>query len=117
MTENYILPKHWQIKKLGDVCVKITDGSHFSPNSIPDGFPYVTVKDIKKDDKIDFENCLKISKEDFEKLAKNDCKPLENDVLFSKDGTVGKVAIINYEKDFVVLSSIAMLRPLSLIHI
>jgi type I restriction enzyme S subunit len=108
---NNNIPKHWQVKKLGDVCDKLTDGSHFSPKSIPVGFPYITVKDIKKDDKIDFENCLKISSEDFNNLLKNDCRPIENDVLFSKDGTVGKVALINFDKDFVVLSSIAILRP------
>jgi len=32
-------------------------------------------------------------------------------VLFSKDGTVGKVALIDYDKDFVVLSSLAIVRP------
>ncbi|MHB9142272.1 MAG: restriction endonuclease subunit S [Paludibacter sp.] len=111
MIANSQIPQAWKIVKLREVCKKITDGSHFSPESKSTGYPYITVRDIKKDDKIDFENCLKISKDDFENLLKSDCKPFENDVLFSKDGTVGKVALINYDKDFVVLSSIAILRP------
>ena len=44
-------------------------------------------------------------------MLKNDCKPLKNDILFSKDGTVGKVSLINFEKEFVVLSSLAIIRP------
>ncbi len=103
------LPKGWTVLSLKDVCTKITDGSHFSPKSTPEGYPYVTVRDIKND-KIDFENCLKISASDFKNLAANDCRPLENDLLFSKDGTVGKVSLVDYDYDFVVLSSIGILR-------
>ncbi|HRI61173.1 MAG TPA: restriction endonuclease subunit S [Saprospiraceae bacterium] len=109
MMDQNELPKGWEVKKLEEVCEKITDGSHFSPKSTTEGYPYVTVKDIKND-RVDLNNCLKISEDDFLNLAKNDCRPLENDILFSKDGTVGKVALINYNSDFVVLSSIAILR-------
>jgi len=110
------LPEGWKILRIKDVCTKITDGSHFSPRSVPVGYPYVTVRDIKND-KIDFDNCLKISEIDYKKLKSNNCQPLKNDLLFSKDGTVGKVSIVEFIKEFVVLSSIAILRPnLDLIH-
>lgn len=102
--------KNWKVLSLTDVCTKITDGSHFSPSSAEEGFPYITVKDVK-DDLIDFNNSLRISSKDFNKLANNGCQPFLNDVLFSKDGTVGKVSLIDYEKKFVVLSSLAILRP------
>ncbi len=42
---------------------------------------------------------------------KTGCKPFKYDVLFSKDGTVGKTALIDFERDFVVLSSLAIVRP------
>jgi type I restriction enzyme S subunit len=44
---------------------------------------------------------------------KNGCKPNLGDLLFSKDGTVGKVSLVDFEKDFVVLSSLAIIRPKS----
>ena len=110
MTENMEMPRGWVKVTLSNVCAKITDGSHFSPKSVDTGFPYVTVKDLKND-AIDFSNCLKISIEDYNNLRNNDCNPLRNDVLFSKDGTVGKVALVNYDLQFVVLSSLAILRP------
>ena len=104
------LPPNWSWVKLGDVCNKLTDGSHYSPKTVSAGLPYVTVKDVLKD-KINFDGCKRIAKSDYLKLVDNDCKPLKNDVLFSKDGTVGKVSLIDFEKEFVVLSSLAILRP------
>lgn len=105
------MKKGWEIKKLGEVCDQITDGSHFSPKSYNEGeYPYITVRDINNDI-VDFENCKFINRNDYELLFKNGCKPNNGDLLFSKDGTVGKVSLVNYDKDFVVLSSIAIIRP------
>lgn len=101
---------YFDIRKLEDLCENITDGSHFSPETTLDGFPYITVKDVKND-RIDFENCKKISEESFLKLKMSGCSPKFNDILFSKDGTVGKVVINDYKSDFVVLSSLAILTP------
>lgn len=100
----------WELTKLNDVCLKITDGSHFSPKTVGSGFPYITVKDMIND-MIDFENCKYVEEEVFMQLSRNDCNPKKNDVLFSKDGTVGKVCLVDFDKDFVVLSSIAIIRP------
>ena len=101
----------WEVKTLGDVCEQITDGSHFSPKSSnEDEYPYITVRDIE-DDIIDFKNCKFINKANYQALLKNGCKPNPGDLLFSKDGTVGKVSLVDFEKDFVVLSSLAIIRP------
>ena len=101
----------WEEKKLMDACTKITDGSHFSPDSTDKGpYPYITVRDIDND-KIDFEGCRFIDKNNYQLLLKNGCQPICGDVLFSKDGTVGKVSLVDCNKDFVVLSSLAIIRP------
>ncbi len=100
----------WKVEKLINVSREITDGSHFSPKTTDRGYPYITVRDIE-DDIINFDNCKHINETDFNQLVKNGCKPRRGDVLFSKDGTVGKVALIDYDKDFVVLSSLAIIRP------
>lgn len=105
-----LMKKDWEIKKLGDVCEHITDGSNFSPKSSnEDAYPYITVRNID-DDIIDFRNCKFINKANYELLLKNGCKPYRGDLLFSKDGTVGKVSLVDFEKDFVVLSSLAIIR-------
>jgi type I restriction enzyme S subunit len=107
MTE---LPVSWQNKALSEVCDLITDGSHFSPRTQDAGFPYITVRDLG-DNGIDFDNCKFISRESYDELEKNGCRPKTGDILFSKDGTVGKVAQVLDDTKFVVLSSIAILRP------
>jgi len=103
------VPEHWEVNLLKRFLSKITDGSHFSPEIVDEGLPYVTVKDLKNG-YIDTINALKISEEDYQALIKNGCKPNVNDVLLSKDGTIGKVALVK-ESNFVVLSSLAILTP------
>ena len=111
------LPKGWKVNKLIDICSRITDGSHFSPKTIENGFAYVTVKDISDSGEIDIENCKKISEKAFNELVRGNCEPIRDDVLLSKDGTVGKTALVNINQRFVVLSSLAILSPLpSMVH-
>ncbi|MFZ2226920.1 MAG: restriction endonuclease subunit S [Candidatus Nanopelagicaceae bacterium] len=94
---------------LDDVCTLITDGSHFSPPTCETGYPYITVRDVKEG-KIDLSACARIDGASFEDLERTGCRPQVNDVLFSKDGTVGKVALVRTDVPFVVLSSLAILR-------
>ena len=107
MTE---LPNGWHYRTLSEVCGLITDGSHFSPKTQDSGYPYITVRDLNENG-IDFTNCKFVSQESFDELEKNGCRPIIGDVLFSKDGTVGKVAQVLDKTKFVVLSSLAILRP------
>jgi restriction endonuclease S subunit len=100
----------WTETTLGDALVHLTDGSHFSPETLSVGFPYVTVRDVRNG-LIDLDGSAKISEESFIELKKNGCAPLPGDVLFSKDGTVGRTAQVTTETPFVVLSSLAILRP------
>jgi type I restriction enzyme, S subunit len=107
MTE---FPESWKSRALSEVCDLITDGSHFSPRTQHEGIPYITVRDLD-DEGINFDNCKYISQESFDELERNGCRPKAGDVLFSKDGTVGKVALVKDDAKFVVLSSLAILRP------
>ena len=104
------IPRNWNLTCLKRLCNKITDGSHFSPEITDEGFPYITVQDIK-DKTIDFDNCKYISREDYLSLERNGCKPNKGDVLLTKDGTIGKSIVINDDKEFVILSSIGLLTP------
>jgi len=101
----------WKEFILEKVCNKITDGSHFSPKLLSDGIRIIaTVKDMGEYD-FEYSKCKKISEEEYQSLLKNDCKPLKNDILFSKDGTIGKIIVFDGKMDLVILSSIAILRP------
>lgn len=102
---------NWNEVKLEDVCIKITDGSHWSPKSQENGYPMASVKDMGETE-LDLSSCRKISKTDFEELVRQDCKPKVGDVLIAKDGSYLKqIFDVKKEQDVVILSSIAIIRP------
>ena len=109
------IPDHWNEIKAKWACDKITDGSHHSPSEDKSGDRiYITVNDIE-DDTINFDGAKRISDEDFRELEKGGCRPNSGDVLLSKDGTIGKSLVVE-SNNFVVLSSIAILRPSNRFH-
>jgi type I restriction enzyme S subunit len=97
--------------RLNEVCSLITDGTHYTPQDVGLGVPFLTVKDIDSRGMLDFENCSKITSDEYERAALGNSAPKLGDVLFSKDGTVGKVSVVRDATKFAVLSSIAILRP------
>lgn len=105
-----MIPKDWEATKLSEASLLVTDGSHFSPRHQSSGYPLATVANMREND-IDVDSCYRITKEDYEKLVATGDKPEVNDVLFSKDGTVGQCIVFSQKVDLIVLSSIAIIRP------
>jgi type I restriction enzyme, S subunit len=95
--------------QLSDVC-EVKDGTHFTPPNTGGPFPFLTVKDMTEDG-LSFSECSWISEQEFEKARKARACPENGAVLFSKDGTVGKVYVVSGNRPFAALSSIAILRP------
>ena len=101
----------WKEVRLGDVCTKITDGSHFSPKAQTEGYPMLSVKDMREYD-FDFSNCKKISYEDYLKMERDGCVPQIGDVLVAKDGSYLKeIFRCKEQREIALLSSIAIFRP------
>lgn len=98
--------------KLEDICIKITDGSHYSPIDDPtSNIPMLSVKDMEEFD-FNYNNCKHISEEEYNKMLKNDCVPKLYDVLVAKDGSYLKEIFVNEkENKKAILSSIAIFRP------
>ena len=106
----------WKEVSLEYVCERITDGSHYSPESVESGLPMASVKDME-DWGINLNSCRKISKEEFDKLVSADCLPQVNDILIAKDGSYLKhIFVVNKMQEVVILSSIAIIRPNGLYH-
>lgn len=107
-----IVPSDWTEVSLDDVCIRITDGSHYSPADAPESpYPMYSVKDMENYG-FNSSSCKHISEEDFQKMQKNDCVPRLNDILVAKDGSYLKeIFICSEEKDEAILSSIAIFRP------
>ena len=100
---------NWIQNKLENFCILITDGSHLSPKTEVNGMPISTVENMRENS-IDIDSCRTISRDDFNYLVRRNCKPEINDVLFSKDGTIGKTFVYKQKANIVLLSSIAIIR-------
>ena len=99
------------IVKLKDLCITITDGSHYSPKGVKKGIPMLSVKDMRSNG-FDYTECKQISREEYENLCKNSCHPEKNDVLIAKDGSYLKeIFVVKEEKEEAILSSIGILKP------
>ena len=101
----------WQQSTIDEACLLVTDGTHYTPPDVGQGIPFLTVKDCSNDGHIDLVGCSHITEDEFEKAEKGNSAPKRGDVLFSKDGTVGKVYVVDTRETFAVLSSLAILRP------
>ena len=101
----------WTWCRLPEVCRKpITDGTHNSPsNSTSGDFLYITAKNIKNLE-ICLDDATYISKEIHESIYSR-CSPELNDILLTKDGTIGEVAVNNLNYPFSMLSSVALIKP------
>lgn len=102
----------WKIKRLEEICLQITDGSHYSPKDDPNGkYPMLSVKDMSMNGFV-YDSCKYVNEVDYQVLMANGCKPSINDVLVAKDGSYLKTAFVQKEdKKEVLLSSIAILSP------
>ena len=107
--EEIVVPKGWESKKLSEICSKITDGAHKTPTYVTDGIPFLRVKDIHLD-QINWNNTKRIPKQEHDELIKR-CKPEKGDILYSKNGTIGLSKIVDWENEFSIFVSLALLKP------
>jgi type I restriction enzyme S subunit len=104
------LPEGWKWVKFDDVCAKIGDIDHKMPKEDLSGFPYISTKDFTDDFKISFDKAKHISKEDYINLSRK-IKPERGDIIFPRYGTIGKNILIDFDKEFLVSYSCAVIKP------
>ena len=103
------VPEHWEVKKILFLLHRLQDGTHFSPESDYSGeYLYITAKNIKENG-IDLSDITFVTKEAHEEIYKR-CPVKKGDVLYIKDGATAGIATVNdLDKEFSMLSSVAML--------
>lgn len=116
MTEDekpFNIPAGWEWCRLPELCIKaITDGTHNSPPQQRQGdFLYITAKNIK-DNGIDLTNVSYVTREIHNQIYAR-CNPEKGDVLLTKDGTIGIATVNNLDYPFSMLSSIALIKPVT----
>lgn len=103
------IPAHWEVRKLKQLTTRIVDGTHFTPNYIEEGVPFLRVTDIQTDE-IDLSTTKFISQAEHEELSKR-CKPEKGDILLSKNGTIGITKVVHWDWEFSVFVSLCLIKP------
>ena len=105
------LPDGWAWARLTSICLKITDGTHHSPDSFPTGeYKYVTAKNIKLNG-IVLDDITYVTAEVHREIFAR-CNPEIGDILYIKDGATSGIATVNtLHEEFSLLSSVALLKP------
>ncbi|MEK5271159.1 restriction endonuclease subunit S [Aeribacillus sp. FSL K6-8394] len=101
---------NYNVCKLSELCIKITDGTHHSPPMVKEGIPYITAKHLGKGYLDFYSDPTYVSLEDHKKIYSR-CNPVKGDVLYIKDGaTTGIAGINHYDFEFSMLSSLALIK-------
>jgi type I restriction enzyme S subunit len=101
----------WPEKTLLDMLSQpITDGPHETPSFVDQGVPFISAEAIY-DGKIDLDKKRGYITKEYDDICARKYKPQKEDVYMVKSGsTTGKVAIVNFDKDFNIWSPIAAMR-------
>lgn len=102
------IPNDWNVKSLGELCNKITDGTHKTPKYVLEGVKFISAKNIING-KIDWSDIKYITNEEHEILIKR-CNPEDGDILLAKSGTLGIPAIIKKSFEFSLFESLALIK-------
>ena len=107
-TEIGEIPLSWEVVRLAELCTKITDGTHRTPTYVKKGVPFLRVVDIQSTN-VDWQQVKWIPRNEHEELIKR-CKPEKGDVLLSKNGTIGKTKVVDWEQEFSIFVSLCLLK-------
>jgi type I restriction enzyme, S subunit len=104
------IPKSWVSTTIDDVTLDVTYGLTVRPAYQEQGVPLVSGKECK-DGWIDFSIANLISEIDFTNLRERTL-PKKGDVIFTKTGTLGRVALVEkwYPK-FAISQNVALITP------
>lgn len=94
---------------LNDICKVITCGVAKRPEYVKDGVPFLSSKNVKANRFI-LNHYNMVSKEDYLTLTKHN-KPEKGDVLYTRVGSYGEAAIVDFDFEFAVFVSLTLIKP------
>ena len=94
--------------KLSEVCEKITDGTHKTPNYQDEGITFISAKNIV-DGKLNFSDIKHITITEYEEIQKR-CRLEQGDLLMSKSGSLGSLAIVDTDEPLGLFESLAIIK-------
>ena len=108
-TEIGVIPEDWEVRPLEFYCSYISYGFTNPMPTVNEGVFMVTAADINNGS-IKYGSARKTSIEAYTKLLTKKSKPVKGDLLLTKDGTLGRLAVVGNQK-ICINQSVALLRP------
>jgi type I restriction enzyme S subunit len=104
------IPGEWAVRKLANITTQVIDGTHFTPTYVEYGVPFLRVTDIQSEE-IDFSRAKRIPEREHRSLVTR-CKPEIGDILYSKNGTIGIAKLVDWDIEFSIFVSLALIKPI-----
>ena len=108
-TDVGILPSDWECKGLQHYFSLISYGFTNPMPTVSDGIYMITANDVNEG-RIKFETARKTTEEAYNYLLSDKSRPKKNDILLTKDGSLGRLALVGDEK-ICINQSVAVIRP------
>ncbi|KAB2810007.1 restriction endonuclease subunit S [Phaeocystidibacter luteus] len=102
------IPEHWEIMRISLISNYLSYG-FTNPMPTTSQGPYMLTANDIKDGFIDYENARRTEQDAYDNLLTKKSKPFLKDILITKDGTLGRVAICDRE-DVCINQSVAVIR-------
>ena len=104
------LPDGWIWVSTEALSTKVSDGVHKKPDYTESGVPFIMVRDMTAGPGVSFENTKFVSTADHLEFTKR-TDPERDDILITKDGTLGVVRRVLTDKEFSIFVSVALVKP------
>ncbi len=106
------IPPGWTVASLQDVSHVVTDGTHKTPTYVPRGVRFISIKNIKPFQPINWDSYEKyITREEHQELTRR-CKPERDDILFPRIGTLGYAKRIDFDEEVSIFVGLGLVKPI-----
>lgn len=99
---------NYPVIRLGEVCTKITDGTHKTPTYLESGITFISAKNIVNGE-LDFSDIKHISEQEYAEIQKR-CQTEMGDILLSKSGSLGAPVIVKTTRKLGLFESLAVIK-------
>ena len=103
------LPPGWAQVYCQDICYKITDGEHATPNRAEKGYYLLSARNVTNSG-IKLHDVDYVPEDEFQRIRRR-CDPNLGDILISCSGSIGRIAMVDKDNTYCMVRSAAMIRP------
>jgi len=102
-------PLGWEWCYITNISQKVTDGEHITPQRSSSGYYLLSARNVR-DEGIVLDDVDYVAEDENLRIRKR-CDPDKGDILISCSGSVGRVTVVDKDKAYVMVRSVAVIKP------